>query len=306
MSPTILLSLLIAAAPTKADAAKKPKESKSADTVDSQEPPAQTEPQPAVTEPAHVSAEVDRYPVHIIIDTHELLLEQAAEIVAETDDAFSRDMLSLFANDVDIKRKADPQAVTFKISLWWVDYKKSVYGVKISATRPDGVSRADNFELTGEYYNVIEKIEANAPEYLEWFERGEEPEGPPPQVDPPPGPKDPPGGETKPQPYKHTLRWVGVGVGAVGLAAGVAGAVLFTRIEDQLVFEGGTRNIEQVRTYGNIVPPVLMGVGGAALVTGVVLIVIDAKRAKAARQSKTSVTPAVTHNHVGLSLTGRF
>lgn len=127
--------------------------------------------------------------------------------------------------------------------------------------------------------------------------------------DPPSADVFPPPLESKPStppPFKHTLRWVGLGVGVAGLALGVTGGVLFSQIEDEPTFENDERTLQPVRKHGAIVPPVLMGVGGAALVTGVVLVVIDAKRAKAARPRKASVSPWVTPNHVGLSLAGRF
>lgn len=253
------------------------------------------------------AVEVEHYPVHIVVDTHELLLEQDAEAVAQTDEKISRAVLAMFAGAVDIRKSAGDDAVELRVELSWADFEKSTYAVKVRAALPNGESRQDTFELMGDDFNVRKRLEDNAHTYVKWMlvpEGGDN--GAQPQNDPPPS-NPPPQEEPRPQPpIKHTLRWVGIGVGVAGLAVGATGGVLFSRIEDHEVLAASGIRVEQRRTYGDVLPPVLMGVGGAALVTGVVLVVIDAKRAKSARRANTTLSPMVAPNHAGVALRGRF
>ncbi|MEM6992238.1 MAG: hypothetical protein AAF721_17135 [Myxococcota bacterium] len=93
-----------------------------------------------------------------------------------------------------------------------------------------------------------------------------------------------------------TLGKAGIAVGVVGVAALVPGIVLAVLPPKPLP------NAEQRET--TVPGIVLAAAGGAALVTGVALLVVDVTRAKKDRNAR--LLPSIGPRSAGLSLTGRF
>ena len=111
-----------------------------------------------------------------------------------------------------------------------------------------------------------------------------------------------PGPETRTP--KHTLRWVGIGVGVVGLGVGITGGVLMPREKTERRLGGESFGSEVVRRHPLPLTASLVGIGAAGVVAGVAMVVIDAKRSKS--PGRTSFLPSFGIQHVGFSLIGKF
>lgn len=121
-----------------------------------------------------------------------------------------------------------------------------------------------------------------------------------------PGPRDPgaPG---------HTLRWVGVGVGVVGLAGlatGIAFGVKAQSLADEVNNPGMSWEQEELDKFAEGEDAernqiIFTAAGGALLVTGVVLVVIDSLDGDGGGDVA-AVAPVLGPERVGLAVSGRF
>ena len=198
--------------------------------------------------------------------------------------------------------EGDPESIVLEVSGGFLRFQVRVTVVQNGETLYAGeqteVCECGANELTTlamkEVVAALEAVEKSADE-------GSTAEGP--NEAPPEGVADQePDPETK-QPT-HTLRWVGVGVGVVGLSLGVTGGVLMPRESSERRFDGERVGVELVRKHPLPLTASLVGIGAAGVVAGVAMIVVDAKRSK--NPKRASFSPTFGTQHVGFSLTGKF
>lgn len=98
----------------------------------------------------------------------------------------------------------------------------------------------------------------------------------------------------------------GIGVAAVGLAAGITGAALFLPREDTPEFgpNDEQRNQERFR-FRNAAVGLSVG-GGVALGAGITMLLLDLRRSKEQPSKTTTVAPALSPEGAGISILGRF
>lgn len=259
------------------------------------------------SEPAASSTAVDA--VRVEIDHSGLLDKQMAE-AAEASARFVReDVVAALGERHGIKAVDDRGAATVVVKLSWKDYEESVYRIEILAGRPSEPPRlVEAFEAN--CINDTALAEAVVSKLGVALEQLEEPapkdDGGPPQTDPAAGTGTEPGHRTaSPETTdEHSRRPLGVlgragiGVAAVGVGALVGGGILFATGE-RVDSPTGRGPDLQGRDFG---PPgvALMATGGAALVAGAVLIVLD--RTRASKRTSAVLLPSPG----GLALTGRF
>lgn len=100
------------------------------------------------------------------------------------------------------------------------------------------------------------------------------------------------------------LTGLGAALAAVGGAGLVIGAVNQNKAEDPKVYGKTYDDVETRGRRGNVIAGVGLGIGGAALVAGVVMLVVGKKRKSRASAAESSVAFAPTTN--GFSISGRF
>lgn len=267
-----------------------------------------TGPAPIASEPPRDEASTsttdgDHYPAHITIDTTGLAHDDfGPDDVQKQQDVFERDLPPLFL-DAGLADAESLNSAEVLVLFHWDDFAKFQYGVTFQVTPPDGEQREHSLVFQGDEYDLLKHLKGEVPSVIALLERPSGPQDVAPRPLPPTGPEAPsdtnPGAEPK-----HTLRWVGVGVGLAGLAAGVTGAVLMPRSRSQPQFEDQRFGSEMQRRHPLPITAALVGIGGAGVLAGVVLIVIDTRRAKNAKRA--SVAPTFGNQRVGLTLTGRF
>lgn len=138
------------------------------------------------------------------------------------------------------------------------------------------------------------------------FEALKEPEDDTPPPKPPHGGDDPPEHHPPPPPAKHTLRWVGLGVGLVGVGALAAGVPLHfaeSRSDTHDPAVGVGENVE--RKDRALTVPLIVG-GSVGIVAGVSLIIYDAVKTKRDKGKRATLTPSIAPTWAGLNIRGRF
>lgn len=124
------------------------------------------------------------------------------------------------------------------------------------------------------------------------------------EADPVPGPKNSPAEASK---DTHGLRWAGVGVGAVGAATLIAGAVMRPMEETRRVREGEAWNTETGPRFEPRTTAAMIGIGAAAVGVGVALIVADGIVSKKRKRERSAfVTPCATPTSFSIALRARF
>ncbi|MCX4246949.1 hypothetical protein [Paraliomyxa miuraensis] len=158
---------------------------------------------------------------------------------------------------------------------------------------------------------VVERVEATVASVLEQLDSYEVVASPEPESDPQPKPEsdpdpDPPASSDPPanDPPRAKLSGLGKGgvamlvVGAAGLGTGAVLVALPPKVEpEDPLYETTTH------------PPgfVALGVGAAAVISGVVMLVVDRKRARrSARTSTATLVPSLRPGGAGLVLRGAF
>lgn len=142
---------------------------------------------------------------------------------------------------------------------------------------------------------------------------------PPEKVEPveqPAPPPEPPAPEPAPEGGASTLRWVGVGVGVVGLAAfgtGVYFGMQAKDISDQITNHDPMKpwpaNIAQLEEDGasyEMKQIAFMIGGGLAVAAGVVMVVVGGPKAHDEKSGAVSITPVATPDTLGFAAAGRF
>jgi tetratricopeptide (TPR) repeat protein len=174
---------------------------------------------------------------------------------------------------------------------------------------PDSPIRAEvesKIDILQKLVDQQRKAPSPAPEPV----RQVAPPSPPPAVVEKPAPKP-----REPAPPGRAKKIAGIAVGALGvgaLATGIAFGVLAKNAGDdltRLTNMMGTFDYDKQQTglRDQVVAGVLLGVGGAALATGVVLYVLGQRDARAARRhSAVSIMPTIAHGFAGAQLQSAF
>ncbi len=133
---------------------------------------------------------------------------------------------------------------------------------------------------------------------------------------PPPPPEKPVTPEPPPARSSSTLRWVGVGVGAVGLAAfgtGVYFGMQAKDISDQITNHDPMKpwpaNIGQLEKDGASYEKKQIGFmigGGLAVAAGVVMFVVGGPKSHDENPGAVTIAPVATPDTLGFAAAGRF
>lgn len=247
-------------------------------------------------------------PTYVVVDCHALADAQEVEYVRETHDYLSERVPGLFRGLVPLEAEHGPGVAKLRVALSWSDYGKSLYTVVITAELPGGERHEERFELRGDEYTVLERLETQVDTYVAWLEatddaaepaeKADEPAAAPPEATDEPLP--PPPSQKRLSP----MGWAGIGVGIAGLGAGIVGTVLFTRTEEG--FERNPSGVEALQRRKHPAPVTvgLMVGGGVLLATGATLLGIDLRRSS--RQHRASISPQLSDDGLGFSVSGRF
>ena len=250
-------------------------------------------------------ASQDYHPAHITIDTSALRSDLDPQEVDKQQDLFERDVPTFFLGETQLVETASDDSAEIRIIVRWDDFADFRYGVRIEATTPDGREHDTSFVFQGDEHDLLTRMKDEVPTVLGWLERPDEATPPPASSTPSPGNLSSPGETTPPpEPRLHALGKAGIGVAAVGLAAGIAGVVLFTRTDLDTTLNGDRRERTQERSHPTL-SVALMAAGGAVLITGAALLATDLAR-PAKPKARAHLTPVLSSSGGGLSLSGRF
>lgn len=241
------------------------------------------------------------------VEGQALLEQQAADVAEDTMFFVRTDGTKALTETHGVVVVDDPSAPVIIVSLSWVDYARSVYGVTIEAARAgQAPTLVEQFECTCGDSDLTAAVIARIPAALEQIDPRDpapaepvvEPQPPPPAEPVAPPPPDSTTDQSARRPL-GVLGWAGIGVAAAGAAALVSGGIVYAqgRRPEQALGQYEERDGQDFRPPGIA----LMVTGGAALVTGVALLVVD--RSKARRESASAL---VFPSPGGLVLTGRF
>lgn len=246
---------------------------------------------------------------------HERLLEQeSAESVQDTTEYLRQDGAQALKEQhgVDVvERTGAPEII---VTLHWVRHDDSVYGVSVKTRRPGEAPReVDAFECECIDSGLSRAVLARLPRALEQLEEGREAEpaksegsvAEPPAPEVEVGEPDPDGGEdVEPRRGRPlgAMGKVGIGLLAAGGLGLISGGVVFAQHQRLDANEAGGRYRSQVDFEPAGVTA--MVVGGAAMVTGAVLLIVDRGRGRRMKDGRASAQlwPSTS----GLLLTGRF
>jgi hypothetical protein len=238
------------------------------------------------------------------VESKALLEHQVADVAEDTTYFVRTDGAKALTETHGVRVVDDPSAPVIIVSLSWVSYPKSIYGVRIEAARSGKPPElVESFECTCGDSALTAAVIARFPTALEQLET-REPAPSAPALEQEPEPAEPIA-MTSDRPNDEMSRKPLGGLGRAGISVAVVGAAAL--VSGGIVFAQGRRPEQppgqfEERDGKNFKPPgiALMVTGGAALVTGVVLLVVD--RSKARRSSSALVLPSPG----GLVLTGRF
>jgi hypothetical protein len=250
------------------------------------------------------------YPTNVELKADAMTAHAAAEVVEEKRAEIERGVLELLKKHRIELDGQDADAARLAIDLAWLNAKRTTYVVKIHCKRPDGGTHTLGFEILGDQFDVIDRIEQDLPTILGWLERPSasadapvpSPKTAPPDTTPPP---DPPR-DRKVGP----MGWTGIALMVAGVGPVIAGAVLYPQTRTRLVqvdTGAGVETREMVEPrYSDAVTGSLIGVGSVMFVVGVGLLVGDQVRRKKDRARASTFTPVFSADQVGVALTGRF
>jgi hypothetical protein len=241
---------------------------------------------------------------------HTPLLEKQIARAAEETLFFVRDDSTKLLREqhgITAQEEADPTLDAIIVRLSWIDYEDSQYRVVVSTRRPGQRAQVvEEFECECVGSELWGAILERLPAAVEQLDEEPEPEPAVPEVQPQSTePDEGEGTPSEPEPAERkpmgVLGKVGIGVGAVGAVGLIAGGVVFSRGKP---FDDPTGNA-QVRDGSDFETPgvVVMAAGGAALLTGVALLVVDRLRPRANGRGPSA---AVLPTPGGVMLSGRF
>jgi len=254
------------------------------------------------------AADESKHDVSLRIDYSALLEHENKTAVEHTVHFVRDDGIKALGEHQNVTIVDDPQAPAILVSLSWVNYEDSIYGVSVETRRPGEAPRLlERFECecinSGLSKAVVERIPAALDQLAE-------PKGttsPDPNADD--EGKDPQGDPTTDpiidQPERVPLGpkgKVGIGLLAAGAVGVITGGIVLA--QQSRFDEQPEQEIWQGRDFG---PPGVgvMVAGGAVAITGAVLLIIDraqARRARKATQPRTRLVPTTR----GLAIAGRF
>lgn len=257
----------------------------------------------AAVSPA-ADAKADRQ-VALRVESKALLEHQVADAAEDTTYFVRTDGTKALSEKHGVRVVDGTTVPAIVVHLSWVRYADSVYGVKIETVQPGKPPRlVESFECECSDSELTAAVIARLPAALERLEEREpaeaDPVAKPDGTDPGNGQTTEPTGPTDDPPRRSlgTLGKAGIAVGVVGAGTLIGGGILYSR---GTRFDPPTGQLEE-RDGRNFKPPgvALMVSGGAALVTGVVLLVVDQTRPR----KKASALLLPSSN--GVVLTGRF
>jgi hypothetical protein len=269
---------------------------------------------PAASTPSPASAGAGERPVSLRID-HSALLQHEDEAGVEHTVFFVRDDgVKALGETSGVAVVDDPQAPAILVTLSWVSYEDSIYGVSVETQRPGEAPRLlERFECECINSGLGKAVVARLPAALEQLaEAGEtapaEPvvEEPAVETRPEPVVDHPVVDEPKRVPLQATGK-AGVGLLAVGVVGVVTGGIVFAqrlRYDQSGPYAGDQARDLGRRDFG---PPgvAVMIAGGLVSATGTLLLIVDRAQARSARQAaKPRAWLAPTMR--GLIITGRF
>lgn len=240
--------------------------------------------------------------VALRIESQALLDHQAADAADDTTYFVRTDSTKALSEQDGVRVVDDDTVPAIVVSLSWVSYADSIYGVRVETVRPGKAPRlVESFECECADSELTAAVIARLPKALEQLEEREPPVAEPvvePVATDPAADRlaeQPDGAPRKPL---GTLGKAGIGVAVVGASTLVGGGIVYalgTR------FDPPSGRLEE-RDGRNFGPPgiALLVSGGAALVTGVALLIVDRARPRKAASALLLPSPG------GLVLTGRF
>lgn len=250
-------------------------------------------------------SEQGHYPARVTIDTTGLQHNDLpSEDVRRQQELFERDLPSQFLK-VGLADAETEDAADVRVLFRWDDFGEFRYGVTFEVTTPDGQQHEHSLVFQGEAHDLLEHLKGEVPAVIALLERRAETS--PASPDTPPPKTTPPGSETPPpqDPRLHTMGKAGIGVAAVGVAAGVTGAVLFTLTKNETTFGSGDgKTLDEQRRLPVLSVGLMVG-GGLAVAAGISFLAADLARTKKAPK-KTVLLPSVSPESAGFSLAGRF
>lgn len=255
-----------------------------------------------LVDPPPVSVMVPKGPreVSLRIDHAALLERESATVVERTASFVHEDATRALADDHGVTLVETAGAAAVVVTLSWMSYEDSIYGVTIETQRPGEPPRVlERFECECINSGLAKAVVERLPAALEQLE-------PPPTQPPDPAVEGPATDPVDAPPERAPLGAKGkAGIGL--LAAGVAGV-----ITGGIVLAQRRRYTEddperEVWSGHDFEPPgvAVMAAGAAVVVTGVVLLVVDRVQARSERRARTGIA-SLTPSRRGLALTFRF
>lgn len=236
--------------------------------------------------------------VSLRIDDSALLVHERATVVEHTTLFVHEDATKALGQSPDLSLVDDPQAAAILVTLSWVSYEDSIYGVAIQTQRPgEAPQLVEQFECECINSGLAKAIVERLPAALEQLE-------PPPTTVPGPaveGPATGPVDEPAVRKPLGAMGKAGIGLLAAGVAGTITGGIVFAQ-QRRYDEDEPEREVWSGRDFE---PPgvALMVTGGVIAATGLVLLVVD--RVRAGKKSG-SETARLTPSRSGMTLTLRF
>lgn len=238
--------------------------------------------------------------------------ENERELAEETRD-FTTELLSKALEENGVAVADTDAEATVAVTLDWVNYLDSHYEVTIDLTYGGKTQRiADGLECElCDGPKVAGLVAGQSAKIAQALKAGDDAADPPPDNPPPedPPPEDPPSETTPKGKAMGPLGYTGIALTVAGIGTGIGGGVLLARGEQQsLDGERGQLKVENFRPAGIG----LAATGGALLVTGVALLIVDQtvgrkrRDREAVQKAHGSFAPTLGPDRVGISAIVRF
>jgi hypothetical protein len=256
-------------------------------------------------------SEPDVRQVVLEIDGKKLLDEQIAASAENTLYFVRSDSTKALSESHGVKVvDAGQGAPAILVSLSWVSYADSIYGVRLDARRPGEEAKlVERFECACVDSELTAAIIARLPAALEQLEA--QPSEPAVEGTPP----DPPGPNPEPNPpVTDTERDKPAALGAVGIVGIVVGAggLGMVGFGASRIAKGETRMIEDDREQFGILSDARpqgrawLGAGAGVAAVGVAMLVVDLTVLRKRRARAVAVVPSFGGGMTGLTVQGRF
>jgi hypothetical protein len=237
--------------------------------------------------------------VSLRIDDSALLAHERPAVVEHTTLFVREDATKALGQSPDVTLVDDPQAAAILVTLSWVSYEDSIYGVAVHTQRPGEAARlVEQFECECINSGLAKAIVERLPAALGQLE--------PPTTGPGPavtGPATGPVDEPAVRKPLGTMGKAGIGLLAAGVAGTITGGIVFAQ-QRRYDEDDPEREVWSGRDFE---PPgvALMVTGGVIAATGLVLLVVDRVQARNDEKSGRG-TARLTPSHRGMTLTLRF